>query len=82
LFLGSDYTLGIKGVGIINAMEILNVFENEEALKRFKEWANVPDNLLKNKKRHYKNITKKELEFKKLHKNYKKYWDLPNNFPN
>ena len=26
LFLGSDYTLGIKGVGIVNAMEIVTAF--------------------------------------------------------
>jgi len=26
LFLGCDYTMGIKGVGIVNAMEILEAF--------------------------------------------------------
>lgn len=25
LFLGSDYTEGIKGVGIVNAMEVINL---------------------------------------------------------
>jgi len=39
LFLGSDYTTGIKGVGIVNALEIVTAFKSMEALKRFKEWA-------------------------------------------
>ena len=26
LFLGSDYTLGVKGVGIVNALEIVSTF--------------------------------------------------------
>ena len=82
LFLGSDYTLGIKGIGIVNAMEILNVFDNEEALKRFKDWARAPDNLLNDLYGHYSNISKKELNFKEFHKNYKKYWDIPKGFPN
>jgi DNA excision repair protein ERCC-5 len=29
MFLGSDYTLGIRGVGIVNAMEIVETFDNE-----------------------------------------------------
>lgn len=29
LFLGSDYTLGVKGVGPVNGMEILSVFNTE-----------------------------------------------------
>jgi DNA excision repair protein ERCC-5 len=28
LLLGSDYTEGIKGIGIVNAMEILKVFDS------------------------------------------------------
>jgi len=37
LFLGSDYTMGIRGVGIVNAIEIVTAFDNVEALKRFRE---------------------------------------------
>ncbi len=36
LFLGSDYTLGVKGVGIVNAIEIVTAFKDVDALKRFK----------------------------------------------
>lgn len=32
LFLGSDYTPGIKGVGIVNAMEIVEAFDCIPAL--------------------------------------------------
>lgn len=43
LFLGSDYTVGVKNVGPVNAMEILSVFSTFEDLKRFKEWAEHAD---------------------------------------
>ncbi|CAD8184137.1 unnamed protein product [Paramecium octaurelia] len=82
LFLGSDYTLGIKGVGIVNAMEIVEVFDNVEALKRFTSWASKADVLLENASSHYENIPEKERMYKELHKNYKKYWELPSDFPN
>ena len=55
MFLGSDYTLGIRGVGIVNAIEIVTAFDSIQALKRFKEWADVPDVLLENASEHYKN---------------------------
>ena len=35
LLLGSDYTEGIKGIGPVQAMEILAEFGN---LEKFKEW--------------------------------------------
>ncbi|CDK26179.1 unnamed protein product [Kuraishia capsulata CBS 1993] len=40
LLLGSDYTEGIKGVGIVTAMEILAEFETTEsdALTAFRDW--------------------------------------------
>jgi DNA excision repair protein ERCC-5 len=43
LLLGSDYTEGISGIGIVNAMETLHVFPDCEALKEFKEWLESPD---------------------------------------
>ncbi|CAN0174176.1 unnamed protein product, partial [Phaeothamnion confervicola] len=43
LLLGSDYTEGVRGVGIVNAMEILRAFSCEghgpaHSLERFREW--------------------------------------------
>lgn len=44
-FLGSDYTEGVNGVGIVNAMEIIHAFPMKEetggiisGLHKFKEW--------------------------------------------
>ena len=31
-FLGCDYTLGVKGIGIVNAIEIIEAFDSFEAL--------------------------------------------------
>ncbi|KAG9288871.1 hypothetical protein G9A89_001247 [Geosiphon pyriformis] len=38
LLLGSDYTEGIPGIGIVTAMEILNGFLGINSLKEFKIW--------------------------------------------
>jgi len=54
LFLGSDYTLGVRGVGIVNAIEIVRAFETPEALERFKAWAEMPDVFMEDASVHYK----------------------------
>ncbi|KDN43946.1 PIN domain-like protein [Tilletiaria anomala UBC 951] len=36
--LGSDYTDGLDGVGIVLAMEILSIFSGEDGLIRFRDW--------------------------------------------
>lgn len=38
LLLGSDYTIGVRGIGPVNATEIIHTFYNREGLERFKEW--------------------------------------------
>lgn len=43
LFLGCDYTDGVKGVGIVNGMEILAAYKDFDSLRRFKAWAERPD---------------------------------------
>jgi DNA excision repair protein ERCC-5 len=43
LLLGSDYTDGVKGIGLVNAMEILKAFSSFDELKKFREWAMRPD---------------------------------------
>jgi DNA excision repair protein ERCC-5 len=42
LLLGSDYTEGVRGVGIVNAMEILNAFPGDNGLADFKKWMFSP----------------------------------------
>lgn len=43
LLLGSDYTEGIAGIGIVNAMETLHVYPTVDSLTDFKEWLDSPD---------------------------------------
>ncbi|KAL8471410.1 hypothetical protein ACS0TY_028897 [Phlomoides rotata] len=43
LLLGSDYTEGISGIGIVNAIEVVNAFPGEDGLCEFREWIESPD---------------------------------------
>uniref|UniRef100_A0A803MVL3 XPG-I domain-containing protein n=1 Tax=Chenopodium quinoa TaxID=63459 RepID=A0A803MVL3_CHEQI len=43
LLLGSDYTEGISGIGIVNAIEVLNAFPTEDGFHKFREWIESPD---------------------------------------
>jgi DNA excision repair protein ERCC-5 len=43
LLLGSDYTEGISGIGIVNAMETLAAFPTIDDLVSFKDWLDSPD---------------------------------------
>lgn len=81
LFLGSDYSLGVKGVGIVNAMEIVSAFESMDALRRFKAWASKADVLMDDLMMHYRGISIKEKNYKDSHKNYKKHWEIDEDFP-
>ncbi len=46
LLLGSDYTEGVHGIGIVNAVEVVNAFPGEDGLEDFKEWVVAPDEQL------------------------------------
>ena len=42
LFMGSDYSPGVKGIAAVNATEIINCFGSKyEDLLRFKEWIDI-----------------------------------------
>ncbi|KAM1918897.1 hypothetical protein FF1_023468 [Malus domestica] len=43
LLLGSDYTEGVSGIGIVNAMEVVNAFPEEDGLHKFRDWIESPD---------------------------------------
>ncbi len=51
MLLGSDYTEGVTGVGIVNAVEIVSAFPGFEGLERFKKWLDSPDSDLFSKAR-------------------------------
>ncbi|CAG8600150.1 12872_t:CDS:2, partial [Acaulospora colombiana] len=38
ILLGSDYSEGLPGVGVVNAMEIFNEFPDEDGLEKFRDW--------------------------------------------
>ncbi|KAI4350729.1 hypothetical protein L6164_005155 [Bauhinia variegata] len=43
LLLGSDYTEGVSGIGIVNAIEVVNAFPEEDGLLKFRRWVESPD---------------------------------------
>ncbi|KAL3833180.1 hypothetical protein ACJIZ3_007916 [Penstemon smallii] len=43
LLLGSDYTEGVSGIGIVNAIEVVNAFPEKDGLREFREWIESPD---------------------------------------
>ncbi|KAJ3676310.1 hypothetical protein LUZ60_003722 [Juncus effusus] len=43
MLLGSDYTEGVSGIGIVNAIEVMRAFPEEDGLKKFREWIESPD---------------------------------------
>ncbi|KAE9605090.1 hypothetical protein Lal_00036859 [Lupinus albus] len=43
LLLGSDYTEGVSGIGIVNAIEVVNAFPEEDGLLKFRQWVESPD---------------------------------------
>ncbi|GAQ89269.1 putative Xeroderma pigmentosum group G protein [Klebsormidium nitens] len=44
--LGSDYTEGISGIGIVNAIEVVNAFSGPDGLSKFRDWLDAPDEAL------------------------------------
>uniref|UniRef100_K3WLQ1 XPG-I domain-containing protein n=1 Tax=Globisporangium ultimum (strain ATCC 200006 / CBS 805.95 / DAOM BR144) TaxID=431595 RepID=K3WLQ1_GLOUD len=43
LLLGSDYTDGIRGIGIVNATEVVNAYPGLAGLEDFKKWVQAFD---------------------------------------
>ena len=42
LFMGSDYTPGVKGIAAVNATEIISCFgSTKEDLEKFREWVSI-----------------------------------------
>ena len=76
--LGCDYCDGIRGVGVVNALEILTAFEDLAEIKSILfNWGKMRDEL--NDFR-MKNASNKIKAFIEKHKNYKKHWIFPEDF--
>jgi DNA excision repair protein ERCC-5 len=85
MLLGGDYTEGVKGVGIVNAMEILDAFDFStsaiEGLRMFKEWMDgidLSDTIDLNQMRGMKAGIH---DFHTKHKSARSRWVAPDGFP-
>ncbi|ANQ06432.1 DNA repair endonuclease [Plasmodium coatneyi] len=79
LLCGCDYTIGVHGVGIVNALEIIKAFPTFEDLKKLKEIVSNPFRDLSKDDKYFHN--EEVQRFLKTHKNYKLNWIFPRNFP-
>ena len=84
MLLGGDYTQGVKGVGIVNAMEVLNAFDfsggAREGLQAFKKWLDGMD-LPGAIDVHEADMHPKVKAFHEKHKSARRRWITPEGFP-
>ncbi|GLI68761.1 hypothetical protein VaNZ11_013252, partial [Volvox africanus] len=92
LLLGSDYTEGCSGIGIVNAVEVVRAFPGRRGLERFRGWLESPDVGLLAAARQLAgeeagegdaqpDDTPAQREFKRHHRSVRKNWQLPASFP-
>lgn len=85
LLLGSDYTPGISGVGIVNAIEIVSAFPDYENLLKFAKWVdNIGEDFLsalKGEEAESSDDGISQRKFKQKHRSLRKSWMLPEDFP-
>ncbi|KAL7459546.1 hypothetical protein ACHAWC_011341 [Mediolabrus comicus] len=88
MLLGGDYTDGVKGVGIVNGMEILQSFVVEDGkdgirdgLQKFREWLDGIDDPLAQDDTESATYLSKVKLFHKKHQSARTRWIAPENFP-
>jgi DNA excision repair protein ERCC-5 len=85
MLLGSDYTDGVNGIGIVNALEILSAFPNGiKGLEEFRDWillTTSSDSLLPSRKKYSDESKYNSDLFKYNHRNIKSQWQIPDKFP-
>lgn len=92
MLLGGDYTEGVKGVGIVNGMEVLQAFDVDQNCKagliRFRKWLDGfdPKDLTKDHKSEDSqdagNVrSEKEQVFHRKHHTARTRWIAPKHFP-
>lgn len=91
LLLGSDYTDGIRGIGIVNATEVVNAYPGLEGLGEFKKWVQAFDLAEEAQRLKDRNAKKSEAEiaemaprekFQYTHASVRRKWELGDEFPN
>lgn len=73
LLLGCDFTEGVRGIGPVNATEIVRHYSGLEQLKLFRDWAES----IKCEDSDSELLT----QFKIAHANYRSQWIFPSDFP-
>lgn len=92
MLLGSDYTDGVRGIGIVNATEVVNAYPGVSGLRDFKQWVQSFDLAEEAQRAGGKKDRKKtdeELEgmdvlerFQHTHASARRKWELGDEFPN
>ena len=83
--LGSDYTSGVRGVGVVNSMEILEAFPGERGLEEFREWmkrVSIFDEEPDESTMEGKSQEAVRRRFCWKHRNMKRNWEVREGFPN
>ncbi|OII71676.1 DNA excision repair Flap endonuclease [Cryptosporidium ubiquitum] len=78
ILLGCDYTVGVNGIGPVNAVEVLKAYPHLEDMILFKNWSM---NKFEDKSSDLVNDTFERAEFKRNHSNYRHSWIFPPDFP-
>lgn len=84
MLLGCDFTVGVRGIGPVNATEIVRHYSGIEGLTRFREWA---ERFATDKDRESAPVLGEDPEdgrlrdFKITHANYRSQWLFPEDFP-
>ncbi|KAL2500024.1 DNA repair protein UVH3 [Abeliophyllum distichum] len=77
LLLGSDYTEGVSGIGIVNAIEVVNAFPEKDGLHNT-EGISTTD---QNGPQSVDDTQKIKQIFMDKHRNVSKNWHIPSSFP-
>ncbi|KAL3805577.1 hypothetical protein HJC23_005821 [Cyclotella cryptica] len=86
MLLGSDYTDGVKGVGIVNGMEIIQAFPTndiKEGLQGFRDWLDgFGDPIMSDEDADNQcTYLSRQMIFHKKHKSTRTRWIAPADFP-
>jgi DNA excision repair protein ERCC-5 len=87
MLLGGDYTEGVKGVGIVNAMEVLQAFDMSKGVKpgllEFRKWLDGfdPSDADSRSSSMDTGSLSGIQKFHSSHKSARARWEMPSNFP-
>ncbi|TMW57062.1 hypothetical protein Poli38472_002987 [Pythium oligandrum] len=89
MLLGSDYTDGVRGIGIVNATEVVTAYPGFDGLAEFKTWVQSFDVAEEALRRQEKKKSQSELDemtprerFQYTHASVRRKWELGEAFPN